>query len=202
VVSTVVYWLPSFLNRVHGIAPAQAGMWAALVVLCSAIGSIVWGAVVDRAGVRRPRVRFVALALLCIATFAVLTLAFGAPGLGVALSAQAQFAAIALGGFLMTCTVGPASAIVIDVVHPGVRATGCSVLALFQNLLGLAVGPFLTGLLSDALGLEPALTIMPAFSLLAALIFVFAASNYEADKQRANDPLFEHSTPTPAAAAA
>ena len=41
----------------------------------------------------------------------------------------------------MTCTVGPVSAIVIDVIHPGVRATGASVLALFQNLFGLAAGP-------------------------------------------------------------
>ena len=52
----------------------------------------------------------------------------------------------------MTCTVGPVSAIVIDVIHPGVRATGASVLALFQNLFGLAAGPFLAGVLSDASG--------------------------------------------------
>ena len=52
----------------------------------------------------------------------------------------------------MTCSVGPVSAIVIDVIHPGVRATGSSVLALFQNLFGLAAGPFIAGVLSDALG--------------------------------------------------
>ena len=68
----------------------------------------------------------------------------------------------------MTCTVGPVSAIVIDVVHPGVRATGASVLALFQNLFGLAVGPFVVGVLSDACGLKTALAIVPAFGLLAA----------------------------------
>jgi MFS family permease len=200
VVSAVWSWLPSFLNRVHGIEPAQAGVKAAIVVLCGAVGSVVWGAVVDRAGARGPRTRFLALAVLCTATFAVLTTAFGAPGLGIALSAQAQFAVIALGGFLMTCTVGPASAIVIDVVHPGVRATGCSVLALFQNLLGLAIGPFLAGVLSDAWGLEPALTAVPAFGLVAALMFVIAATSYEADKQRANNSPFEPSTPASAAA--
>src|SRR5262249_29465723 len=112
VVSAVWSWLPSFLNRVHGIEPAQAGVKAALVVLCGAAGSVVWGAIVDRAGARRPRAKFAALAVLCVATFVVLTVAFGAPGFGIALSAPAQFALIALGGFLMTCTVGPASAIV------------------------------------------------------------------------------------------
>ena len=51
----------------------------------------------------------------------------------------------------------------IDVIHPGVRVTGASVLALFQNLFGLAAGPFIAGVLSDAWGLEPALTRDAAF---------------------------------------
>jgi MFS family permease len=143
--------------------------------------------VVDRAGLRRSRSKFAALALLCLLTLATLMFAFGAPQFGLALSAPTQFALIALGGFLMTCTVGPVSAIVIDVVHPGVRATGCSVLALFQNLLGLALGPVIAGTLSDVWGLESALTAMPAFGALAAIAFLVAAGNYEADKQRASD---------------
>jgi MFS transporter, Spinster family, sphingosine-1-phosphate transporter len=179
VVSAVWSWLPSFLNRVHGVEPAQAGVKAALVVLCGAAGSIVWGAVVDRAGTSRPRTKLTVLALICVAAFVVLSFAFGAPRLDLALSAPAQFAIIAFGGFLMTCTVGPVAAIVIDVVHPGLRVTGCAVLTLFQNLLGLAAGPFIAGALSDALGLEPALTAMPAFGVLAALVFVFAAHSYE-----------------------
>jgi MFS transporter, Spinster family, sphingosine-1-phosphate transporter len=195
VVSAVWSWLPSFLNRVQGIAPAQAGVRAALVVLAGAIGSVVWGAVVDRAGIRRSRTKFTVLALLCIATLAALVFAFGAPLFGLVLSAPAQFALIALGGFLMTCTVGPVSAIVIDVIHPGVRATGCSVLALFQNLFGLALGPFIAGILSDAWGLESALTVMPAFSALAAIALLVAERSYETDKQRAND-LPSRPTPT------
>jgi MFS transporter, Spinster family, sphingosine-1-phosphate transporter len=194
VVSAVWSWLPSFLNRVQGIAPAQAGVRAALVVLAGAIGSVVWGAVVDRAGIRRSRTKFTVLALLCIATLATLVFAFGAPLFGLVLSAPAQFALIALGGFLMTCTVGPVSAIVIDVIHPGVRATGCSVLALFQNLFGLALGPFIAGILSDAWGLESALTVMPAFGALAAIALLVAERSYETDKQRADDL---PSSPTP-----
>jgi len=180
VVSALWSWLPSFLNRVHGLAPAQAGMKAALVVLCGAAGAVVWGAVVDRAGARRPRRKLAALALLCLLSMAVLVLAFG-----VQAEAQLQFALIALGGFIATATVGPVSAIVIDVIHPGVRATGSSVLALFQNLFGLAAGPFLAGVLSDAFGLVPALTAIPLCSLLAAGAFMLAARSYEADKARA-----------------
>jgi MFS family permease len=87
----------------------------------------------------------------------------------------------------MTCSVGPVSAIVIDVIHPGVRATGSSVLALFQNLFGLAAGPFIAGVLSDVLGLTTALTVVPAFAVLAAGAFLFAARSYEADKASAGE---------------
>jgi MFS family permease len=186
VVSAIWSWLPSFLNRAHGMAPDQAAVKTALIVLCGAVGSVVWGTVVDRVGARRPGAKFAALTLLCIAAAAVLALAFGAPRLGFVLSPQAQFGLVALGGFVMTCTVGPVSAIVIDVIHPGVRATGCSVLSLFQNLFGLAAGPFLAGMASDTWGLESALGAMPVFSLLAALAFVIAAGSYEADRQRAS----------------
>ena len=60
-------------------------------------------------------------------------------------------------------------------------------MSLFQNLLGLALGPFVAGTLSDAWGLETALTAIPVFSALAAIAFVVAARSYETDKQRAND---------------
>src|SRR5438046_5833107 len=94
---------------------------------------------------------------------------------GTTLPAPAQFALIALGGFMATCTVGPVTAIVIDVIHPGVRATGSSVLALFQNLFGLAAGPFVAGVLSDAWGLVPALTATPLCALIAEGAFLMAA---------------------------
>ena len=55
------------------------------------------------------------------------------------------------------------TAVAIEVVHPGIRSTGASVLSLFQNLLGLAAGPFIAGWVSDAWSLETALT---AFGLL------------------------------------
>lgn len=191
VVSALWSWLPSFLNRVHGVAPAQAGIRAALVVLAGAAGAVIWGALVDRAGVRQPRRKFAVLAVLCVATTVVLVAAFS-----LALAPPDQFALIVLGGFLATCTVGPVAAIVIDVIDPGVRATGSSVLALFQNLFGLAAGPVLAGLLSDAFGLVPALTATPLFALVAAGAFLLAASSYEGDKARATAA----SAPEPAGA--
>jgi len=187
VVSAMWSWLPSWLNREHGVAPGQAAVLAAAAVLCSAFGSVVWGVIIDRAGARRPRAKLQAMALLCGMSL-LLGTAFGAQYIGLEISTSAQFALIAIGSLVMTCTVGPVAAVVIDVVHPGVRATGSSVLALFQNLFGLAAGPFIAGVLSDLLGLQQALALMPLFSVLAVLAMLLAARTYEADLQRACEP--------------
>ena len=123
---------------------------------CWPARSAAWsGARWSTAPARAARARkLLTMALLCIVAMLVLVLRLRRRALGHrARGRQAQFALIVLGGFLMTCTVGPVSAIVIDVIHPGVRATGASVLALFQNLFGLAAGPFIAGVLSDAWGL-------------------------------------------------
>ncbi len=90
VLSAVWSWLPSFLNREDGLAPDQAAIKAALVVLCGAIGGVMWGAVVDRAGARHPRAKLYAMALLCIASSLVVVVAFGAPFVGLQITAQAR----------------------------------------------------------------------------------------------------------------
>ncbi len=183
-VAAVWAWLPSYLNRVYGLPPDQAGIRASLVVLCGAAGAIVWGAVADRAARSRPHIKLRVVGLLCMVSALVLGFAFGAPRLGVALGAQAQFALLALGGFFMTGISGVVTAAAIEVVHPSVRATSASVLSLFQNLLGLAAGPLIAGLLSDAWSLETAMAVMPVFGLLAAGLFTAISRSYAEDLRR------------------
>jgi len=186
-VSALWSWLPSFLNRTYGVAPDKAGIQAALVVLAGALGSLLLGFVVDRAGLRKAGGKFVAVAILSLLSMVTLMFAFGARHIGIELSQTGQFSAILLGGFLGTCTVGPAAAIVLDVIHPGVRSTGASILSLFQNLFGLAVGPFVGGLLSDAIGLTDALALTPLACTLAATAFLMARKGYQADRQHRHE---------------
>ena len=183
-ISALWSWLPSFLNRTYGMAPDKAGVHAALVVLAGALGSLLLGIVVDRAGLRKADGRFIGVAILSLLSMVALMFAFGARHIGIELSQTGQFSAILMGGFLGTCTVGPAAAIVMDVIHPGVRSTGASVLSLFQNLFGLAVGPFVGGLLSDAIGLTDALALMPLTSVLAATSFLMARHGYQTDRRQ------------------
>jgi hypothetical protein len=49
------------------------------------------------------------------------------------------------------------------------------------SLLGLAPGPFIVGLVSDATDLKTALTVAPLISLVAAALFLLASRSYESD---------------------
>ena len=97
-----------------------------------------------------------------------------------------QYALIIAGGTLMTGVLGTASAVVLDVVQLGIRATTIAVDILIGNLLGLAAGPFVTGVMSDNYGLGTSLTILPDFRVLAAIAFALIVPIYQRDLQRAN----------------
>ncbi|RWA53393.1 hypothetical protein AU476_13655 [Cupriavidus sp. UYMSc13B] len=136
------------------------------------------------------------MSILCMVTLLVFVAAFTT-----SMAAGSQFLLIALGGFLMTCTVGPATGIVLDVIHPGVRSTGAAMLSLFQNLFGLAIGPFVGGAVSDAFGLQAALAVMPAFGVAAAACFLLAARWYESELHNAADVTPRGATVVPAVSA-
>jgi len=180
--SAVSAWLPSFLNRFEGMTPAAAAKHTALVILVSAFGVIIWGVVVDRLARRQPRNKLPLLSVLCVAAAAIFMVAFGGGYTG-----DAQFKLIVLGGFFMTSIMGVITGVAMDVIHPGMRSTGAAVLAVILNLLGLAVGPFLTGVLSDKWGLQQALAVIPLASLLAAVLFIVAMRTYDADVAKISD---------------
>jgi MFS transporter, Spinster family, sphingosine-1-phosphate transporter len=179
VVSTVWAWTPSYFNRFYGLAPDDAAMRTGLVVLLGAVGSIGWSLLADRMARRDRRARLYVPAAVAVLTTVFMCTAFGllAPG-------AAQFAVILAGASVMTGTIGAVAAVVIDVVNPTLRATAAAVLSLTQNLIGLAAGPFLAGVISDAYGLPFALSVIPVFCLLAAVMFVHASRSYAADQGR------------------
>ena len=178
VVSTTWAWLPSFLNRYYGIAPDQAGLKTGIVVLVGGVGALLWSTIADRLSSRYPKARLTVPAVAAVMTTLLMVVAFATipPG-------PTQFALIVIGGLFMAGSVGPTDAVVIDVIHPGLRATGASVLSLTRNLFGLAGGPLLTGALSDAYGLQFAMTVVPVLGLGAAVLYMIAARTYEADRK-------------------
>ena len=121
VVSTTYAWLPSYLNRYYGLAPDQAGLKTGIVVLVGGVGALVWSAVADRLTLTDSR----AHGLIVPAVAAVLTTVFMCAAFaGVAAGQRCSSLLIVAGGFVMAGSVGPTDAVVIDVIHPALRATG------------------------------------------------------------------------------
>jgi MFS transporter, Spinster family, sphingosine-1-phosphate transporter len=183
VVATLYAWLPSFLNRAYGLPVDQAGAKAAVVLLVGSLGAVVWGYLADRISRKRPYNRLLLCAFCAIGTCATLTYAFGSVPPG-----DQQFLLIALGGFLMTGTLGASYAVVIDVTHPGLRATATAVLTFIQNVFGQAAGPFIAGALSDSYGLSSALALVPLFCVAASALYLASARFYQRDLGQTEKP--------------
>ena len=54
-VSTIYAWLPSYLNRFHGLQTDKAGLMTALVLVLGSVGIVLWGYVADRVADADPR---------------------------------------------------------------------------------------------------------------------------------------------------
>jgi MFS family permease len=174
--STIYAWLPSYLNRAYGLPVDKAATMAAIVIVAGSVGAVLWALVADRIGRRHVRSRLLIPAACGAATLVLLGTAFGALA-----PSPLQFALIVAGGFTMTSTTGTIPAVAIDVVHPGLRTTAGSMVAVVQNLFGLGVGPLVTGALSDLYGLQAALALVPFSCLLSTGVLLLGARSYEAD---------------------
>jgi MFS family permease len=175
-VSTIYVWLPSYLNRYHGLPTDKAGLMTAVVLVLGSIGIVLWGYVADRVADGQPQRKPMVSALCLVVAALLLSSAFGLMQPG-----SLQFAVIVAGGFMMTGASGTLPSLAIDVIHQGLRATAGAMVAVVQNLFGLALGPVITGVLSDAFGLAAALTVMPVFCLASAAVLMVGARFYAAE---------------------
>jgi MFS family permease len=175
VLAVIGAWMPTFLAREYGLAADEAGARAGLLILMAAAGMIAGGALADRAGRAQSRAKLHFAGVYTLVSFLVLTTAFALP------AGPLQMVLLFVGTLVAGGHAGVAVSAVVDVTHPGLRATAIATVALFNNLLGLAPGPYLVGVLSDSIGLKSALTIVPVAGLFASACFLLAAGSYERD---------------------
>lgn len=178
VTGALLSWMPSFLSRGYGMATDRAGLAAAGFVLAAGAGMVACGALTDWVARHAPsRKWWMAIAYSSVSCV-LLVIAFHLP------MGTAQLALIFAGMLLVGGTAGPASAVVANLTHPSIHATAFATLTLANNLLGLAPGPFVTGLIADRIGLAGALQIVPLAGLGATLCFVIGRRFYAADLLR------------------
>jgi MFS family permease len=168
-------WLPTFFNRVENLPMEKAAFKGSLVMLLAIVGFPLGGFLVDQWRKRRINARLLFPTISSAVTFLLFFIAF------YALEGSVRYVVILLGGMTASAFSPAAIAVTQDVVHPGLRATSYSFCVIVQNLLGSSLGPLFVGMLSDAYGIRTALTVVPFFALLAALLFFVASFFYERD---------------------
>jgi MFS family permease len=178
VMGALLAWMPSFLSRYYGMATDRAGITAAGFVLAAGAGMVVCGALTDWVARRSPSRKWLMAIGYSVTCCVLLVVAFRLP------AGPAQLALIAAGMLLVGGTAGPASAVVANLTSPAIHATAFATLTLANNLLGLAPGPFVTGVLADRIGLLGALQWIPLTGLLAAVCFIAGRRYYADDLQR------------------
>lgn len=184
----VVNWLPSMLERSHGMVEDEVGVKLGLAIgVAGSVGTLILGGLVaDRLSKRDLRWGLWVLVigeLLLIPGYAFVLLA---PTGDLAISA------FFLPAMLATFFMGPVLALTQALAPPDMRATAGALLMFIISLIGAGLGPVAVGLLSDILNpslgkdsLRAALWLAPVAAGLAAAAYALAARTLISDIARA-----------------
>ncbi len=139
-------WTISFFIRSHGLSTTEAGLSMAVVLgVAGVFGTWLGGKVADKFGSQDKK---------HILTLPAYGMAVAAPVLFLGYYMENWIVAVALlivPTILNSAYYGPAYGCVQGLVQPRARAVAASIMLFGQNLIGLGFGPFLFGVLSDAL---------------------------------------------------
>ena len=178
IAGTLFAWLPSFFNRAYHLKADKAGVAAAGFILLMAVGMVACGLLTDRVAHEHAERKW--------ATgigYAAMSLTFLALGFGQHTGAT-QIMLVAVGAFFAAGTTGATTAMVANLTHPSIRATAFGTLTFANNLLGLAAGPIVVGIIADHLGLVRAMQIMPWISVPAIIALIIGRRTYASSLRR------------------
>ncbi len=175
----ISFWTAQFFIRYHGYSVSEIGDRLGVIsAVGGGLGVTMGGALADRLRLRTPLGRLIVGMMNAVIPIPLLLLALNASDRNVSLVlfAFAQvFAALWLGA---------GSSTVQDLVLPHMRARASAVFLLFVTLVGLALGPYVVGRLSDSWGnLRLAFMAATSANLIAFLLFVMAARTIARDEE-------------------
>ncbi len=196
-------FLPAFLIRVHGLTVARSGFWLGVGSLLAGIFAAITGGILGDWAIRRRsngRMLMAAAGSLAAAPLALWSVVLPAGSwIGVTVLMCSAYG-------LLNTYYGMVYSSIHDIVAPALRGTAMSVYFMAMYLCGASFGPVITGRLSDvmarraaaavgsgvlteaarATGLQQAMLVIPALSLLLALV-LFAGSRTIAHDMAARD---------------
>lgn len=174
---------PAFLMRTRGMSIGEVGVEYGLATgLLGVLGLIVVGRIADRLANRDPRWLLWIVVILIATLLPASVLAF------VVADRTACVWLLALAYVIGTAYLAPSIAAIQRLVLPEQRATASAIFLFFNATLG-AVGPFLTGVISDALTADlgpqalgrALLILVPSMQLVAVGCYALAAQRYRRD---------------------
>jgi predicted MFS family arabinose efflux permease len=179
-------WIPSFLQRSQGLSLDDVRIFLSPLFLLGILGAIGGGWIADRLGKTRPSAyAFVpAISIGVSAPFFLAAMLVTDGGLSLML--------LAIPIMLGYAWLGPGLAAAQTLTRPAMRATMAAIIGLFNNLIGIGLGPLFIGFISDSLApsigegeaLRIALACGVAVFLLAAGLFAAAGVTLKRDLDR------------------
>jgi predicted MFS family arabinose efflux permease len=183
----VMNWNAPFFARSHGMSLSQVAILMSLLSgIGGAIGMYFGGFVADRLAVRDPRWRVWVIALVIGGTVPAAVLQY------VAGPTALSIAAGSIAATLLVAYYGPLLAVTQSVIPPHMRAFSNAVMGLVFNLVGLGLGPWVTGMCSDLLAryfglgdesLRYALLLALIPACAATAVFLYAARFWADDRK-------------------
>ncbi|VVO38770.1 MFS transporter [Pseudomonas fluorescens] len=178
VAGSMIVWMPSYFNRYYGMGEGKAGVMAGVMVLCCGGGAIMCGMLSDRLSRQSPLRKIEISIAFCLGSCLLMSLAL------IQSVGPLQLVLIGMAMLFVTGTNGPTIATIANLTHYKVHGTAFAALTLVNNMLGLAPGPFVTGRVSDHIGLHGAFQLIPLMSIAAAAVFFYIRCHYLDDIAR------------------
>lgn len=166
----IAAWLPAFFERERGVPHAQASsIPGVILVVTGLVGTFGGGWLGDRLLRRNPRAYLWVSGVATLAAVPFAILVFTAP------SPAVFWPATVAAEILLFASTGPISAVTVNLVPPGMRATAMAAQILFIHLLGDVPSPWLIGRISDGSSLGTGVLVVPVAVLLAGAVWLRAA---------------------------
>ena len=164
------WWMPAFLERTRGVPRTVATIqFGAIVIATGFLGTFAGGYLADAL---RRRFRQADLwvsgasALLAVPAILVVFMTWR-PGL--------YLAALVVAQLMLFASTGPVNAAIVAEVAPAERASAVALSILGIHLLGDVPSPWLIGFISDRSSLGRAVMVVPVATLVAGLVWTYAA---------------------------
>lgn len=149
---TTANWSAPFYRRVHDMAVGELALWLALLSgIAGGLGTFAGGIVADWWARRTERSYALLPAIAGLIMIPAALAQFWAP------QAAASLWIAIIPAFLVNIYLAPSISLAQSRVSPGMRAFVSATIVLIANLVGMGVGPVVTGAISDALSSQPAI---------------------------------------------